>query len=74
MDDTFVIQKAEHSQQFLHIINTQHGNIHFTVEEPDQDGALPIQDSKVTPGPNITLQTGNQHTLINTYIVTATTS
>ena len=55
VDDTFVIQKAEHSQQFLHHINTQDPNIQFTVEEPDEDGSLPFLDTKVTPGPNNTL-------------------
>ena len=52
VDDTFVIQKAEDSQQFLHHINTQDPNIQFTVEEPDQDGSLPFLDTKVTPGPS----------------------
>ena len=55
-DDTFVIQKAEHSQQLQHI-NTHYPNIQFTVEEPDQDGSLPFLDTKVTPGPNKTLIT-----------------
>ena len=55
--DTFVIQKAEQSHQFLHNINTQHPNIQFTVEKPDQDGSLPFLDTKVTPGPNSTLNT-----------------
>ena len=53
--DTFVIKKAEQSQQFLHHINTQDPNIQFTVKEPDQDGSLPLLDTKVTPGPNNTL-------------------
>ena len=57
VDDTFIIQRAEHSQQFLHHINTQHPNIQFTVEEPNQDGSLPFLDTKVTPGPNSTLNT-----------------
>ena len=57
VDDTFVIQKAEHSQQFLQHINTRDPNLQFTVEEPDQDGSLPFLDTKVTPGPNSTLNT-----------------
>ena len=57
VDDTFVIQKAEHSQQLLHHINIQDQNIQFTVKEPDQDGCLPFLDTKVTPGPNNTLIT-----------------
>ena len=57
VDDTFVIQKAEHSQQLLHHINTQSPTIQFTVEEPDQDGSLTFLDTKVTSGPNNTLIT-----------------
>ena len=57
VDDTFVIQKAEHSQQLLHHINTQDPNIQFTVEEPDQDGSLPFLNTMVTPRPNNTLIT-----------------
>ena len=57
VDDTFVIQKAEHSQQLLQHINTQDPNIQFTVEEPDQDGAVPFLDTKVTPGLNNTFIT-----------------
>ena len=57
VDDTFVIQKAEHIQQCLHHINTQDPNIQFTVEEPDQHGSLPFLNPKVTPGSNNTLST-----------------
>ena len=57
VDYTFVIQKAEHSQHFPHHINTQDPNLQFTVEELDQDGSLPFLDTKVTPGPNNTLNT-----------------
>ena len=57
VNDTFIIQKAEHSQQLLHDINMQDPNIQFTVEEPDQDGYLPFLDTKVTPGPNNTIIT-----------------
>ena len=51
MDDILVIQKAEHSQQLLHHINSQDPNIQFTIEEP---GSIPFLDTKVTPGPNNT--------------------
>ena len=34
VDDTFVITKAEHSQQLLQHINSQDAHIQFTVEEP----------------------------------------
>ena len=57
MDDTLVIQKAEHSQQLLHHINSQDPYIQFTVEEPGTDGFIPFLDTKVTPGPNNTILT-----------------
>ena len=57
MDDTFVIQNTEHSQQLLQHINILDPNIQFTVEEPDEDGSFPFLDTKVTPGPNNTLIT-----------------
>ena len=56
-DDPFVIQEAEHSQQFLQYINTQNPHIQFTMKEPDQDGLLPFLDIQVSPGPNNTLIT-----------------
>ena len=55
MDDTLVIQKAEHSQQLLPHIHSQDPNIQFTDEEPGIDGSIPFLDSKVTPGPNNTV-------------------
>ena len=54
VDDTFVIQKADHSLQH---INTQVPNIQFTMGEPDQHGSLPFLDTKVTPGSNNTFIT-----------------
>ena len=57
MDDTLVIQEAEHSQQLLQHINSQDPNIQFTVEEPGTDGSIPFLDTKVTPGPNNTIHT-----------------
>ena len=57
VDDTFVIQKAEHSQQVLQHINTQDPNMQFTVEEPGHDRSLPFLDTKVTPGLTNTLIT-----------------
>ena len=47
-DDTFVIQMAEHSQQFLPHIKTQDPKIQFTMEEPSPDGSLLFLDTKVT--------------------------
>ena len=57
MDDTLVIQKAEHSQQLLQHITSQNPNIQFTVEEPGTDDSIPFLDTKVTPGPNNTIHT-----------------
>ena len=57
MDDTLVIQEAEHSQQFLQNINSQDPKIQFTVEEPGTDGSIPFLDTKVKPGPNNTIHT-----------------
>ena len=42
VDNTFVIQEAEHSQQLLQLINTQDPHIQFTMEEPDQEGISTI--------------------------------
>ena len=57
VDDTFVINKAEHSQHLLHHINNQDPHIQFTVEDPSQEGTLPFLDTLVAPGPNNTLIT-----------------
>ena len=57
VDDTLVIQEAEHSQQFLQHINSQEPNIQFTVKEPGTDGSIPFLDTKVKPGPNNTVHT-----------------
>ena len=47
VDDTFVINKAEHSQDLLQHINSQDPHIQFTVE-PTQQGSLPFLDTLVT--------------------------
>ena len=57
VDDTLVIDKAEHSTQLLHHINSQDPNIKFTVEQPGTDGSIPFLDTKVTPRPNNTIHT-----------------
>ena len=48
VDNTFVIQKAEHS------INP---HIQFTQETPDTKGSIPFLDTLVSPGPDNTLLT-----------------
>ena len=57
VDDIFVINKAEHSQQLLHYINSQDSHIQFTIEELSQQGTLPFLDTLVTIGPNYNLHT-----------------
>ena len=57
VDDTFVLQQAEHSHQLLQHINSQDPHIQFTTEDPSEDGALPFLDILVSPGPNNTLTT-----------------
>ena len=47
VDDTFVINRAEHSQALLQHINSQDLHIQFTVE-PKQQGSLPFLDALVT--------------------------
>ena len=37
VDDTFVIQKAEYSKQFLHHISSIDPHIQFTTEDPDSN-------------------------------------
>ena len=56
VDDTFVINRTEHSQQLLQHINNQDPHIQFTVE-PTQQGALPFLDTLVTIQPDNTLST-----------------
>ena len=56
VDDTFVINRAEHSHVLLQHINSQDPHIQFTVE-PTQQGSLPFLDTLVTIEPNNTFST-----------------
>ena len=56
VDDTFVINKAEHSQDLLQHINNQDPHIQFTVE-PTQQNSLPFLDTLVTIEPDNTFST-----------------
>ena len=56
VDDTFVINKAEHSQEPLQHINNQDPHIQFTVE-PTQQDSLPFLDMLITIQPDNTLST-----------------
>ena len=56
VDDTFVINRAEHNQDLLQHINNQDPHIQFTVE-PTQQGSLPFLDTLVTIQPDNTFNT-----------------
>ena len=56
VDDTFVINRAEHSQDLLHHINSQDPHIQLTVE-PTQQGSFPFLDTLVTIEPDNTFST-----------------
>ena len=56
VDDTFVTQEAKQST-ITTTHNSQDPHIQFTIEEPNQEGALPFLDTLVCPGPNNTLVT-----------------
>ena len=49
MDDTFVIHKEIHKQDFLQHINSVDPAIQFTVETNKEDGAIPFLDTIVKP-------------------------
>ena len=49
MDDTFVIQKEIHKQDFLQHINSVDPAIQFTLEDNKEDGAIPFLDTIVKP-------------------------
>ena len=55
-DYTFVINKAEHIQDFLHHINNQDPHIQFPVE-PTQQDSLPFLDTLITIQPDNTFST-----------------
>ena len=49
VDDTFVIMKKAHKEEFLTCLNSVDNNIEFTTEEPGPDGSLPFLDTLITP-------------------------
>ena len=49
VDDTFVVQKQAHKEEFFHHINTVGLSIQFTAEEPRPDGSIPFLDILVIP-------------------------
>ena len=57
VDDTFVILKQSHKEEFLQHINSVVPSIQFTTEEYKQDGSMPFLDTLVTPQEDRTLST-----------------
>ena len=59
VDDTFVIMKKCHREEFLEHLNSVDQNIQFTSEEPGPEGALPFLDILIKPD-----QEGRLHTTV----------
>ena len=59
VDDTFVIIKSFHKQEFLDHINSIDTNIQFTIEESSEDGSMPFLDMLILPQ-----EDGSFHTTI----------
>ena len=57
VDDTSVIQREEHSNQFLQDLNSIDPHIQFTQETPKMDGSIQFLDMLITPGTDNTLVT-----------------
>ena len=57
VDDTFVILKKAHKEEFLTHINSVDNNIQFTSEEPGPEGSLPFLDILITPDEEGRLET-----------------
>ena len=49
VDDTFVVIKAAHKQDFLDHINSIDHHIQFTSEDSKLDGSMPFLDMMITP-------------------------
>ena len=49
VDDTFTIIQQAHKDAFLDHINSIDSNIHFTYEDPKEDGSIPFLDMLITP-------------------------
>ena len=59
VDDTFVVMKKCHREEFLQHLNSVDKNIQFTSEEPGPEGALPFLDILIKPD-----QEGRLHTSV----------
>ena len=49
VDETFTIIQKVHKDAFLDHINSIDSNIHFTYEDPKEDGSMPFLDMLITP-------------------------
>ena len=49
VDDTFTINQNADKDAFLDHINSIDSNIHFTYEDPKEDGCIPFLDMLITP-------------------------
>ena len=57
VDDTFVIIKSSHKEEFLDHINSIDPNIQFTSEESREDGSMPFLDMLIIPQKDGTFNT-----------------
>ena len=57
VDDTCVIIKEAHKQEFLEHINSIDAHIPFTSEDSKDDGSMPFLDMLITPTENGRLNT-----------------
>ena len=57
VDDTFVVIKKCHQEEFFHHINSIEDSIQFTAEDTHADGTLPFLDVLVIPQPDGSLST-----------------
>ena len=56
VDDTYVVIKAAHKQEFLEHINSIDPHIQFTSEDSKPDGSMSFMDMSITPTEDISLQ------------------
>ena len=57
MDDTFVVIKTAHKEEFLNHINSIDEGIQLTAEKNKADGSMPFLDTMVIPQPDGRLTT-----------------
>ena len=66
VDDTFIIIKKSSKESFLQHLNSVDDNIHFTCEEPNEDGSIAFLDMLITPDQNGRLNTSVYRKLTHT--------